>query len=75
MSRDNKLMSEITILIGGFGSGKTECALRLALDGAKVGRKTSLVDLDIVNPMFRSTVQEEYSARRRRIPYHVRVRE
>jgi NAD-dependent dihydropyrimidine dehydrogenase PreA subunit len=58
VSRDNKLMSEITILIGGFGSGKTECALRLALDGAKVGRKTSLVDLDIVNPMFRSTVQE-----------------
>lgn len=39
--------------MGNYGSGKTEIALNLALEKAAVG-KTALVDLDIVNPYFRS---------------------
>ena len=48
-------MTEYTILIGNYGSGKTEIALNLALDYAREGKKTALVDLDIVNPYFRSS--------------------
>ena len=41
------------VLVGNYGSGKTELALNLAL--AAAGEKsTMLVDLDIVNPYFRS---------------------
>lgn len=41
------------ILTGNYGSGKTEIALNLALRAAE-REKTTLVDLDIVNPYFRS---------------------
>ena len=42
------------VLTGNYGSGKTEIALNLALDYARSGKNTTLVDLDIVNPYFRS---------------------
>lgn len=45
---------KITILSGHFGTGKTEFAVNLAIALARAGRKTCLVDLDIVNPYFRS---------------------
>lgn len=48
-------MKKIIIFLGGFGSGKTECAVNMAITKAEEGFKTALVDLDIVNPMFRST--------------------
>ena len=41
------------VLTGNYGSGKTEISLNLALKSAK-RMKTTLVDLDIVNPYFRS---------------------
>ena len=41
------------VLVGNYGSGKTELALNLALDSART-MQTTLVDLDIVNPYFRS---------------------
>jgi hypothetical protein len=54
----------IRIIVGHFGSGKTEFsvnyAVKLAEQGKKTGekteqeRKTALVDLDIANPYFRS---------------------
>lgn len=42
------------ILIGAFGSGKTELAVNYALKLRGEGVKVGLVDLDIVNPFFRS---------------------
>lgn len=41
------------VLTGNYGSGKTELALNLALQFSESFR-TTLVDLDIVNPYFRS---------------------
>ena len=41
------------VLAGNYGSGKTEISLNLALQSA-VCLQTTLVDLDIVNPYFRS---------------------
>ena len=43
-----------TVLTGNYGSGKTELALNLAYGFAAEGKRTTLVDLDIVNPYFRS---------------------
>ena len=45
----------LILFTGHFGSGKTEIAVNYAIRSAKAGRKTVLVDLDIVNPFFRST--------------------
>lgn len=44
----------ITIFTGHFGSGKTEVAVNYALQTAQRGKKTAIVDLDIVNPFFRT---------------------
>ena len=41
------------VVTGNYGSGKTEISLNLALKASDEG-KTTLVDLDIVNPYFRS---------------------
>lgn len=46
------------ILTGNYGSGKTEIALNLALSSAAT-MNTTLVDLDIVNPYFRSGEKAE----------------
>ena len=45
-------MKRVYVLIGGFGSGKTELALNLAFRAARHGR-TQLIDLDMVNTYFR----------------------
>lgn len=42
------------LLVGNYGSGKTEVAVNLALALAERGGRVSLADLDIVNPYFRS---------------------
>jgi hypothetical protein len=44
----------ITIFTGHFGSGKTEVSVNYAFQLARSGRKTVIVDLDIVNPFFRT---------------------
>ncbi len=51
-------MKRYCILIGNFGSGKTEISLNIAMDAAKRG-KSILVDLDIINPYFRSAERKK----------------
>lgn len=45
---------KIYLITGHYGSGKTNFAVNLALSERKLGRTVTLVDLDIVNPYFRS---------------------
>lgn len=45
-------MKKFIILIGNYGSGKTEVAMQFAIKGAKNG-KTLVIDLDMVNTYFR----------------------
>lgn len=51
-------MKRVTIIAGHYGSGKTNVAVNYALKVAASGKKTSLSDLDIVNPYFRSKDSE-----------------
>lgn len=48
------LNKRIYIFTGHFGSGKTEVAVNYAVNLARLGKKTAIVDLDIVNPFFRT---------------------
>ncbi len=43
----------VTLLVGHFGSGKTEIAINGALELARRGERVTLVDLDTVKPYFR----------------------
>ena len=45
----------ITVVCGHYGCGKTNLALNLALEAAGEGQPVTVVDLDIVNPYFRSS--------------------
>lgn len=47
-------MKQYYVLIGNFGSGKSEISINTAVDAAAAGNKTVLIDLDIINPYFRS---------------------
>jgi hypothetical protein len=48
-------MKKVTIITGHYGSGKTNVCVNLALDTAKLtGDKVSVIDLDTVNPYFRT---------------------
>lgn len=44
----------LLIITGSYGSGKTEYAINLAVSKNRAGRPVTLVDLDVVNPYFRS---------------------
>lgn len=45
---------KITIITGHYGCGKTNVAVNIALRLAREGKKVTVVDLDIVNPYFRT---------------------
>jgi CobQ/CobB/MinD/ParA family nucleotide binding protein len=47
------LTRPLTILVGHFGSGKTEIAVNLAFGLRNRGAEVTLVDLDLVKPYFR----------------------
>ena len=47
-------MKKIYVMIGNYGSGKSELALNFAFKAAETG-KTELIDLDLVNTYFRLT--------------------
>ncbi|MDO5559954.1 MAG: P-loop NTPase [Oscillospiraceae bacterium] len=47
-------MKKITIITGHYGTGKTNISVNLALELASQNNKVTVVDLDIVNPYFRT---------------------
>ncbi len=51
--------NKITIICGHYGCGKTNLSLNLAINSAKCGEPTVLVDMDVVNPYFRSCEYKE----------------
>ena len=48
------LERRVTVVCGHYGTGKTNLSINLALDCARNGEDVTLVDLDVVNPYFRS---------------------
>jgi len=49
-------MCGLTVICGHYGSGKTNYSINIAIDKARNGKKVTLVDMDIVNPYFTSSV-------------------
>lgn len=47
-------MKKVTVITGHYGCGKTNISVNLAAELAKSGEKVTVVDLDIVNPYFRT---------------------
>ncbi|QLY39905.1 ATP-binding protein [Hujiaoplasma nucleasis] len=50
------LMKRVTFITGYYGSGKTEVALNLAIQK----KVNTIVDLDIINPYFRTREMEDF---------------
>ncbi len=44
----------IVVIVGSYGSGKSEVAIHLAVHHRSAGMRVRLADLDLVNPYFRS---------------------
>lgn len=53
-------IGRFTVVTGHYGCGKTNLAINLALDVAARGEEVMLVDLDVVNPYFRSSDYAEF---------------
>lgn len=49
-----KNIEGIVVIVGNFGSGKTEVAINLAVNRKLAGMDVRLADLDLVNPYFRT---------------------
>jgi len=49
----------IVIIVGNFGSGKTEVAVNLAVHRKRSGTDVRIADLDLVNPYFRTREARE----------------
>lgn len=44
----------LVVIVGNYGSGKTEISINLAIDGRQAGDEVRVADLDLVNPYFRT---------------------
>ena len=53
------MKSNIHIVIGHYGSGKTEFAVNYAIRRRESGSEVAIADLDIVNPYFRTRQQAD----------------
>ena len=58
------LAARVVILVGHFGSGKSEIAINVALGSKERGCDVSLVDLDVVKPYFRVRAVRAFMAER-----------
>jgi hypothetical protein len=47
-------LSGIVVIVGNYGSGKSEVAVNLAVHHRRLGLAVGFADLDLVNPYFRS---------------------
>ena len=55
------MKTKLIIVIGAYGSGKSEYSINLAKEYKSSGKEVTLVDLDVVNPYFRSRdVREKF---------------
>lgn len=52
-------LNGIVIIVGNYGSGKTEVSINLAVRAKKQGRDVRVADLDLVNPYFRTREARE----------------
>ena len=50
----NITLKGIVIIVGNYGSGKTETAINLAYSRNEAGMDVAIADLDLVNPYFRT---------------------
>lgn len=57
-------IKRFTIVTGHYGCGKTNLSINLALDLVAIYGEATLVDLDVVNPYFRSSDYAELLTRR-----------
>jgi DNA replication protein DnaC len=55
MNKEYSANKHTIVLIGHFGSGKSEIAINFALEAIKT-QPTVLIDLDMVNPYFRHLI-------------------
>jgi hypothetical protein len=53
MAGTNLLDRRVLVLVGGYGAGKTQLSISLALKWTREGKRVALVDLDLINPYFR----------------------
>jgi len=49
----------IVVVVGNYGSGKTEVSINLAVHAKKAGLGVRIADLDLVNPYFRTREAEQ----------------
>ena len=52
-------LKDVVVVSGHYVCGKTNFSINLALDYAAKGRKVTLVDMDLVNPYFRTSDYRE----------------
>ncbi|MDX9787753.1 MAG: cobalamin biosynthesis protein CbiA [Desulfobacterales bacterium] len=52
----------VVVIVGGYGSGKTEVAINLAVNQKRRGAKVRVADLDLVNFYFRTREAKHYLA-------------
>lgn len=48
------MLNKAIVITGHYGSGKTNIAVNLAVEYAAAGERVCIIDLDIVNPYFRT---------------------
>ena len=54
-----KNLTGIVVIVGGYGSGKTEVSINLAVNRKRDGIDVRVADLDLVNPYFRTREARE----------------
>jgi len=54
----NLRLEGVVVLVGSYGSGKSEVAVNLAIYHRQAGMEVRIADLDLVNPYFRSREAE-----------------